>query len=250
MVTIIKNTLLVLIFCSVTLSGQETASFKTQQLKNKRVKDAYTDKWTALEAELKAKKIDPAQLEVFIRIFKQEKELELWVKNKSDAKYIFLKKIDICASSGVLGPKRKEGDLQVPEGIYTISAYNPNSSYYLALQVSYPNKSDLILKTGQRAGGEIMIHGNCVTIGCVPLQDDPVKDVYILCVEAKNNKNTPRCEIYPCRFTEENMKSLRANYSQEKNEFWNGIRPAYSYFEKNKTPISYTINQMGAYVYY
>lgn len=250
MVTIIKNTLLVLIFCSVTLSGQETASFKTQQLKNKRVKDAYTDKWTALEAELKAKKIDPAQLEVFIRIFKQEKELELWVKNKSDAKYTFLKKIDICASSGTLGPKRKEGDLQVPEGIYTISAYNPNSSYYLALQVSYPNKSDLILKTGQRAGGEIMIHGNCVTIGCVPLQDDPVKDVYILCVEAKNNKNTPRCEIYPCRFTEENMKSLRANYSQEKNEFWSGIRPAYSYFEKNKTPISYTINQMGAYVYY
>lgn len=242
--------MLVLIFCSATLSGQETASFKAQQLKNKRVKDAYTDKWTALEAELKAKKIDPAQLEVFIRIFKQEKELELWVKNKSDAKYTFLKKIDICASSGVLGPKRKEGDLQVPEGLYTISAYNPNSSYYLALQVSYPNKSDLILKTGQRAGGEIMIHGNCVTIGCVPLQDDPVKDVYILCVEAKNNKNTPRCEIYPCRFTEENMKSLRANYSQEKNEFWNGIRPAYSYFEKNKTPISYTINQMGAYVYY
>jgi murein L,D-transpeptidase YafK len=188
-------------------------------------------------------------MEVFIRIFKYEKELELWVRNKADSKYTFLKKKNICASSGDLGPKRKEGDLQVPEGIYTISAYNPNSSYYLALQVSYPNKSDMILKTGQRAGGEIMIHGNCVTIGCIPLEDDPVKDVYILCVEAKNNRSTPRCEIYPCRLTDENVKALKTKYGQDKNNFWEGIRPAYSYFEKNKTPVSYTINQQGAYVY-
>jgi murein L,D-transpeptidase YafK len=247
--TIIKSALLVLIFWAGSLFAQETASFKVQQLKNKRVKAAYTDKWAGLESELRARKVDPAKLEVFIRIFKQEKELELWVRNKNAGQYTFFKKIAICASSGELGPKRKEGDYQVPEGIYDISAFNPNSSYYLALQVGYPNKSDRILKTGQRAGGEIMIHGNCVTIGCIPLEDDPVKDVYILCVEARNNKNTPRCEIYPCRFTDENVKALKTKYPTEKNNFWDGIRPAYSYFEKNKTPISYTINQKGAYVY-
>lgn len=229
--------------------GQETASFKTQQLKNKRVKDAYTNKWPGLEAELTAKKITPSNLEVFIRIFKKEKELELWVKNKSDVKYTFLKKIVICASSGELGPKRKEGDYQVPEGIYDIPSFNPNSSYFLALKVGYPNKSDQILKSGSRAGGDIMIHGNCVTIGCIPLEDDPVKDVYMLCVEAKNNKNPPRVEIYPCKFTPENIKMLREDFDESKNKFWDNISPAYTYFEINKTPVKYSINTKGQYVF-
>jgi murein L,D-transpeptidase YafK len=247
--TIIKTGLLVLISAVYALQAQEPASFKSQQLKNKRVKDAYSDKWPVLDAELKAKKVNPSALEVFIRIFKKEKELELWVRNKGDAKYTFLKKIPICASSGELGPKRKEGDLQVPEGIYDISAFNPNSSYYLALQVGYPNKSDKILKSGPRTGGEIMIHGNCVTIGCIPLQDDPVKDVYLLCLEARNNNNTPRVEIYPCRFTSENMKILGLNYSEDKNKFWGNIKPAYVYFEENKTPVKFSVNTKGEYVF-
>jgi murein L,D-transpeptidase YafK len=81
------------------------------------------------------------------------------------------------------------------------------------------------------------------------VQDDPVKDAYILCVEAKNNKSTPRIEIYPCRMTEENIKLLRSKFDQQKNDFWDGIKPAYSYFEKNKTPLDYTINPKGAYVF-
>lgn len=249
MKTIINIALLVCMGLLNVLYSQDNSTFKTQQLKNKRVKDAYATKWASLEADLKSKNVEPSKMEVFIRIFKQEKELELWVKNKTDNKFMFFKKIAICASSGDLGPKRKEGDYQVPEGMYTISAFNPNSSYFLAMQVSYPNKSDQILKTGSRSGGEIMIHGNCVTIGCIPLQDDPVKEAYILCVEAKNNKTTPRVEIYPCRLTDEKMKLLKANYDQQKNNFWDGIKPAYSYFEKNKTPLGYTINPKGAYVF-
>ena len=179
-----------------------------------------------------------------------EKELELWVKNKSDDKYTFLKKIAICASSGELGPKRKEGDYQVPEGIYDIPSFNPNISYFLALKVGYPNKSDQILKSGSRAGGDIMIHGNCVTIGCVPLEDDPVKDVYMLCVEAKNNKTAPRVEIYPCKFTPENIKMLREDFDETKNNFWNNLSPAYTYFELNKTPAKYTVDKSGKYVFH
>lgn len=229
--------------------SQENGSFKAQQLKNKRVKDAYTNKWPALAAELKAKNINSSSLEVFIRIFKKEKELELWVKNKSDLKYTLLKKIPVCASSGDLGPKRQEGDYQVPEGIYDIPSFNPNSSYYLAMLVGYPNKSDRILKTNTHAGGEIMIHGNCVTIGCVPLQDDPVKDVYMLCVEAKNNNTSPRVEIYPCRFTPENIKLLSGTYNESKNKFWENIKPGYTYFEENKIPAKYSINTKGQYVF-
>ena len=229
--------------------SQENGTFKAQQMKNKRVKDAYATKWPALEAELKAKKINVSSVEVFIRIFKKEKELELWVKNKTDVQFTFLKKIAICASSGELGPKRKEGDYQVPEGIYDIPSFNPNSSYFLALKVGYPNKSDKILVYGKRTGGDIMIHGNCVTIGCIPLQDEPVKDVYMLCVEAKNNNNSPRVEIFPCRFTADNTKYLEENFNESKNNFWKNIKPAYTYFEANKSPAKYSINAKGLYVF-
>lgn len=249
MKTIINIALLVCVGLLNPAFSQGEGSFKAQQMKNKRVKDAYSAKWPALEAELKAKKVTASSMEVFIRIFKKEKELELWVKNKSDAKFIFLKKIAICASSGELGPKRKEGDYQVPEGIYDIPSFNPNSSYFLALKVGYPNKSDKILVDGTRTGGDIMIHGNCVTIGCIPLQDDPVKDVYMLCVEAKNNNTSPRVEIYPCKFTEENIKFLESNFNESKNNFWKNIKPAYTYFEANKTPAKYSINTKGAYVF-
>lgn len=229
--------------------SQETGTFKTQQMKNKRVKDAYTTKWPALLAELKAKNINPSTLEVFLRIFKKEKELELWVKNKGDIQFVLLKKIAVCASSGELGPKRKEGDYQVPEGIYDIPSFNPNSSYFLALKVGYPNKSDKILVDGNRTGGDIMIHGNCVTIGCIPLQDDPVKDVYMLCVEAKNNHFSPRVEIYPCRFSSENINMLKENFNASKNTFWDNIKPGYTYFETHKIPAKYSINAKGQYVF-
>jgi murein L,D-transpeptidase YafK len=247
--TIINIALLVCLGMLNPVFSQETGTFKAQQLKNKRVKDAYATKWPALQAELKAKNINASSLEVFIRIFKKEKELELWVKNKSDARFVFLKKVAICASSGELGPKRKEGDYQVPEGIYDIPSFNPNSSYFLALKVGYPNKSDKILVDGKRTGGDIMIHGNCVTIGCIPLQDEPVKDVYMLCVEAKNNNTSPRVEIYPCKFTAENSKYLEENFSETKNNFWKNIKPAYTYFEANKTPAKFSIDTKGAYLF-
>ncbi len=241
----IINTLL-LVFTAISLQSQ-TVGFKEQQLKNKRVKQAYSEKWQGLQTALKAKKIDATNIDIYIRVFKHEGELELWVKNKTDQKYTLYKKLDICAASGDLGPKRREGDGQVPEGIYDVPFFNPNSNYYLALKVGYPNKSDRILAKGP-TGGDIMIHGNCVTIGCIPLEDDPVKEVYILCVEAKNKSNDTRVEIYPCRFTDDNSKLL-ASYSNETNNFWNGIKPAYVFFEKYNWPAAYLIDKNGQYVF-
>ena len=223
------------------------SGFKEQQLKYKRVKSAYNEKWSLIEAALQQKKINASNIDVFIRIFKNEGELEVWIKNTNDKTYTLYKNIPVCAASGELGPKRQEGDGQVPEGIYDVPLFNPNSNYYLALKVGYPNKSDRILAKG-RPGGDIMIHGNCVTIGCIPLQDDPVKEVYLLCVEAKNKNNSIRVEIYPCRFTAENNKLL-AKYPSDKNNFWNSIKPAYSYFEEHKTPINFSINNTGNYVF-
>lgn len=246
MKTIIKIALLAFFLPLTGLIAQKP-SFKELQMNNKRVKEAYASKWPALEQEIKAKGIDPGNFDLFIRIFKTEDEVELWLKNKNDTKYTLLKKIAVCAKSGKLGPKRREGDLQVPEGIYDISVFNPNSDYFLAVKVSYPNKSDRILAKGP-TGGDIMIHGNCVTIGCIPLQDVPVKDLYMLCVEARNRKSPIRCEIYPCRFTAKNLTKLES-YPEELNKFWSGIIPAYDYFEANKVPVKYKINDKGEYLY-
>ena len=245
MKTIINILLLVAL---IPFFGITQNSFKEQQLKNNRVKKAYQNKWPGIEAELKTKNINANDLEVFIRVFKHEKELELWVKNKTSQQFTLFKKINICASSGDLGPKRKQGDMQVPEGIYDVPFFNPSSSYYLALKVGYPNKSDRILATGKDPGGDIMIHGNCVTIGCIPLQDGPVEDVYLLCVEAKNKNNPIRVEIFPCRFTKENERLL-SSYSAEHNKFWNEIKPAFTYFEANKKPARYSIDKAGNYLF-
>lgn len=243
--SLIKTGLLIFSL-SLGLQAQD-ASFKASQMKNARVKQAYATHWEPLAKELKAKSIDPGNFDLFIRVFKYEKELELWVKNKSDKSFTLLKKIAICASSGDLGPKRREGDRQVPEGMYDISVFNPNSDYFLAVKVSYPNQSDKILAKGP-AGGDIMIHGNCVTIGCIPLQDEPVKDLYLLCVEARNRKSPIRVEIYPCRLSDTNLLRLKA-FPEEKLNFWANLKTAYAYFEANKTPVKYSIDKKGNYVF-
>ncbi|MGZ3882714.1 MAG: L,D-transpeptidase family protein [Bacteroidia bacterium] len=244
----IINTALFIFLLAGSPLWAQNSSFKDAQLKNGRVKQAYATKWEPLAKELKAKSVDPANFDVFIRVFKLEKELELWVKNKSDKSYTFLKKIAVCASSGDLGPKRREGDRQVPEGMYEISVFNPASDYFLAVKVSYPNQSDRILAKGP-TGGDIMIHGNCVTIGCIPLQDEPVKDLYLLCVEARNRKSPIRVEIYPCHLKEENLTKLKNAYPEEKVNFWNNLKTAYAYFEAHQQPVKYTIDKKGNYVF-
>lgn len=243
---VIKTAMLVVL--SLNFFAQQSLSFKSAQLKNKRVQNAYANTWIALSNEMKVQKIDPNNFEIFIRAFKHEAELELWLRNKNEKKFILFKTIPICASSGELGPKRQEGDGQVPEGLYEVSAFNPASSYHLSLKVSYPNKSDKVLAKG-KTGGDIMIHGNCVTIGCIPLQNDPIEEVYILCVEAQNRKLPIKIEIYPCRFTPQNKNMLKNNFSVEKNKFWENIKPGYTYFETNKTPAKYKIDEKGNYVF-
>jgi murein L,D-transpeptidase YafK len=239
---VIKIALLVL-FTGTALSQ----SFKDQQLRSQRVKKAYETKWAGLEKEIKDKGLDPKNFDLFVRAFKTEGELEIWLKNLSDKSYKLLKTIPICAASGGVGPKRKEGDGQVPEGIYQVESFNPASSYYLALKVSYPNASDRILAKGP-TGGDIMIHGNCVTIGCIPLTDEPIKELYVLAVEAKNRKLPIRIEIYPCRFTEVNLTALE-KVDAAKMAFWNNIKGAYSFFENHKRPVKYSIDKKGTYVY-
>ncbi len=210
--------------------------FKNDQLKHSKVKEAYAEKLAFLEKLLKSKQIDISKLEIYIRAFKQEGLLEVWAKNKTDQKFQFLMSYDICRSSGNIGPKRKEGDMQVPEGYYFINHFNPESSYYLSLGINYPNSSDKIFADKNHPGGSIYIHGQCVTIGCLPITDDKIKELYVLALEARNNGQTSiPVAIFPMKMTAENMVQLKSiSHSTDIWNLWMDLQMGYENFEKQK----------------
>ena len=246
---VIKSVLLVVFMFQKGICQESASGFKASQLKYARVKAAYDSKWPSLQTELKSQKLNVNEFDIYLRVFKQEKELQVWMKNKSETTYKLFKTYDICASSGTLGPKRKEGDGQVPEGFYKIDLFNPSSNYHLSMRVSYPNTSDVKLKSGNNAGGAIMVHGNCVTIGCLPITDDKIKELYVLCVEVQNRKRPIQIDIYPAKLTDANLKLLHLSYPKSYLEFWNTLKPAYTYFETHKSPAKVKTNAKGSYVY-
>ena len=226
-------------------------SFKATQQKCARVKTAYSEKWGNLQAEMTKKGINKDNFEMYIRIFKNDKIAELWLKSKDQKEYKLFKTYNICASSGTLGPKRQQGDGQVPEGFYTIAAFNPYSSYYLSLGVSYPNASDKIIGKGN-LGGDIMIHGNCVTIGCIPLTDTYIKEVYIIAVEARNNgQQTIPVHIFPTKLNEAGMAFLTKESVGNSTllNFWKNLKTGYDYFEQNKLLPKVSSDKTGKFIF-
>jgi len=142
---------------------------------------------------------------VFIRAFKEERELELYVKNRATGKFDLFRKYPIVAASGDLGPKLAEGDGQVPEGFYAVSkrAMNPNSKYHLAFNIGYPNDYDRSLN---RTGSAIMVHGSNVSIGCLAMTNEKIEEIYALCDKALDNGQPFfRVHIFPFRMTEARM---------------------------------------------
>jgi murein L,D-transpeptidase YafK len=221
-------------------------SFKEKQLTFNHVKIAYDEKYETIKGYFKDGALTFDGFEMFIRAFKEEGEVEVWVKEKDQSAYSLLHTYPICASSGLPGPKRREGDLQVPEGIYHINHFNPLSNYFLSLGISYPNASDKLLSDKQHPGGSIYIHGNCVTVGCIPVTDDKIKELYVLAVEARNNgqENIP-IHIFPRRF---NLSPINANNDNLHLEFWQNLETIYNDFEKTKMLRLVSVNNRGAYL--
>ena len=116
---------------------------------------------------------------------KEERKLKVY--GEQGEAYKLLKTYDFTAFSGKLGPKLKEGDRQIPEGIYQIEYLNPNSSYYLSMKVNYPNDFDKqkgIVDRRTNLGSDIFIHGRSVTIGCIPIGDEAIEEVFFLSAKA------------------------------------------------------------------
>ena len=170
---------------------------------------------------------------VFIRIFKENRELEVWIFNKQSKKYQEFKKYRIVGMSGELGPKTLEGDWQAPEGFYTVGrgALNPQSRFHLSFNVGYPNAYD---RAHGRTGHSIMVHGNEVSVGCFAMTDYYVEEIYTLCSAALGNgQGSISVHSFPFRMTDTKMKEMKDDqwYS-----FWKNLKAGYDVFEKNKVP--------------
>lgn len=222
-------------------------TFKENQLKFERVKNAYNEKWATLQKDLQKVQLNN-DFQLFIAAYKTEGKLELWLKTAKQKQFKLFRTYDFCAHSGIIGPKIMEGDLQTPEGFYNINVFNPESTYHLSLGVDYPNKVDLARTgTSKKPGGDIYIHGNCVTVGCIPLTDEKIKEVYVLAVEARNNGQLEiPVHIFPFKMTAANLKKYTTLYPQQAS-FWKTLQKGYLAFEHGQTlPI---INQeAGNYI--
>jgi murein L,D-transpeptidase YafK len=223
-------------------------SFKEKQLQHARVKVAYQEKEAIVKQYFIEKGISFDGFHLFIRAFKKDNILQVWVKEKNATAYTLLHTYAFCASSGTPGPKRREGDLQIPEGVYHINHFNPESNFFLSLGISYPNASDLVLSDKRAPGSAIYIHGNCVTIGCIPITDDKIKELYVLAVEARNNgQQEIPVHIFPSRLDDSNFNNLLTAYGSQHKAFWENLRPIYTAFEKTYRVSSVSVDSEGRY---
>lgn len=170
---------------------------------------------------------------MLIRAFKSEMKLELWVKSSYTPQYELFKTYDICSKSGVLGPKLKEGDKQTPEGFYNVtkSRLNPNSQYFLSFNIGFPNQYD---RAHKRTGSLLMIHGDCVSVGCLAMTNKQIGEIYLIVEHNfKYGHQSIPIHIYPFRMTNQNMmaRNLSRWYP-----FWENLKEGYDYFERYYVP--------------
>jgi murein L,D-transpeptidase YafK len=184
----------------------------------------------ALEPRLQARSLQLG-MPVFLRAFKQTRELELWLKHPQQG-WQRWHTYPILAASGTLGPKEKEGDCQVPEGLYTIpeKQLKPDSAFHLAINIGYPNRYDLSL---HRTGSFIMIHGSDVSIGCLAMGDPAIEEIYLLLSSAfQQGQSAVSLQLFPARLSPE---FLHSHSSHPAHTFWQEkLLPAYQRFEQKR----------------
>jgi murein L,D-transpeptidase YafK len=214
------------------------SSFALEQLRHERVRDARVATRFQIKQLFHERGIRYPAAEVFVRVFKRERSLEVWVRPDAADQFALLKTYTICAWSGELGPKRRQGDNQVPEGFYYIDFFNPRSDFHLSLHVDYPNRRDrAVAAEGASLGGDIYIHGGCSSEGCLALTDDGIRELYWLSVEARaaGQRKIP-LHIFPARLESHDLQVLQRTFAHRPDlgRFWQTLKPGYDYFEQNR----------------
>lgn len=215
--------------------------------------DALKRKEDTLMKQFEEKKLAWPAKYLYIRSFKYDSQLEVWVKQEKNEAFKLFKTYKVCAMAGTLGPKRMAGDYQVPEGFYYINEFNPRSNYHLSLGLNYPNASDKMLSDSLQPGGDIYIHGSCVTTGCIPITDTQIEELYILATQAKNmGEDFIPVHIFPVAFKSPRSSDYLVKYVKDFPEYRqmaDKMKQVFYYFEKHKNLPVIMVNDRGEYVF-
>lgn len=233
-----------------------------------RVERAKQDCDHRLRQKFLSRHLDYPPDRIYLRVFKQERIIELWAETGAGT-FRQVTAYPFCSFSGTLGPKRRQGDLQIPEGFYFINRFNPFSRFFLSLGIDYPNRSDRIRGDRRNPGGDIFIHGSCVTIGCIPITDDKIKELYWVAEQARRQgQERIPVHIFPAKLEENNLKALlrlagqptfwrdfklligdhHPHSTDELSRFWENLKTVYDHFEKNHRIPEILINHRGVYM--
>lgn len=224
--------------------------FAQAQLEHARVFQARAGTRFGIKQLYRERDIPYPAAEVFMRVFKRERVLELWARPVGTRRFALLKEYRICALAGEIGPKRHEGDNQTPEGFYEIDTFNPDSEYLLSLHLDYPNDSDRVLGNRTSPGGAIYIHGGCRTAGCIAVTDEAIGELYWIAVEARSaGQERIPVHIFPARLTDDELALLAGTFGDRPDllTFWQNLQPGYEYFEQYRSLPVVSVDASGRY---
>src|SRR5258705_3790243 len=223
---------------SAQTSAASFASFIDYQKTFSRPDETFRKKEDTLQKQFAAKGLKWPANYIYIRSFKYDSQLEVWVKDQVSEPFKLFKTYKVCVLAGTVGPKRMEGDYQVPEGFYYINEFNPRSNYYLSLGLNYPNISDIALSDSLRPGGGIYIHGSCVSVGCIPITDEGIDELYILAALARTEgQDYIPVHIFPIRYNVPRSVNYLNNLVKDDpalKKFESRLEDAFDYFDKFK----------------
>jgi len=188
---------------------------------------------------------------LLLRVFKDERVLELWAAAAAGGPFVHVGDHPICASSGGPGPKARTGDGQVPEGLYRVTTLNPWSRFHLSLRVDYPNAADRARNTGvpvSALGGEIFIHGDCVTIGCVPIGDEAIEQVYLAALETRSRGGEISVLILPARPGSVRWTALMRDAPARNGALWRSLSGMSEHLDASRRVPAVRAGSDGSYV--
>lgn len=245
---------LIILSLGLVLSSQ-AQTFRDMQLRHDRVYNAYRQSDFSLRQKFEAVGVSYPPKFIYWRAFKTEKELELWASDDPYQPHKLIHTYNICRLSGLAGFKAREGDEQIPEGIYYINRYNPYSDYYLSFRLSYPNGVDSFWGYRPSLGGQIYVHGECATIGCLPMTDSFIGEIYWASVQAQSYQGfISRIPVHVFPFRPKNkvlaLKDVNwaGNYFQNEKR-WNNLFFAYYHFERARFPAKGYHDNLGYYLF-
>ena len=182
------------------------------------LKGRYYDKQIVVDSLIASYGTSKGAYYLKMQAFKAERILEVYLST-DQKEWHKVRSYPFCNFSGELGPKRREGDRQIPEGIYKIAVFNPKSKFYLSMGLDYPNARDMKIADKDAPGSDIYIHGGCRTIGCIPITDEKIAELYLL---AKTAQKDIEVIILPYIPSEENHLRYAKEYPQHR-AFWEAL---------------------------